>query len=86
MLTDTPSALSFVEKDRNATLGSFIPAVNLAFSAAEIAISASCIAVGSGITPPSEYTNVPLSPNSGVFVIITKELDTVFNPSLGPIT
>ena len=85
MLTDTPSALPFVENERNATLGSFIPAVNLAFSAAEIAISASCIAVGLGITPPSEYTRVPLSPNSGVFVIIIKELDTVFSPSFGPI-
>ena len=50
-----------------------------------MAISASCIAVGLGITPPSAYINVPLSPNSGVFVTIINELDTVFNPGLGPI-
>ena len=80
------SALPIVENESNATLGSVIPAVNLAFSAADIAISAICSAVGSGITPPSENTNTPLSPYSGVFVIIINELETVFSPGFTPIT
>ena len=53
-VTDSPSALPIVEYDKNATFGSLIPAVNLAFSAADTAISANCNAVGLGITPASE--------------------------------
>ena len=61
-------------------------AIKRAFSTADSAISAIWGAVGLGRTPQSENIRVPFSPYSLVSVNITKELETVLSPFLGPIT
>ena len=75
----------FVENVNNATLG-FIPAIFTAVSAAEVAISANCSDVGTGITEQSPNTNILPNKSLNCDNSIMKTDETVFTPGCVPIT
>ena len=72
-----------VEKESRATFGSTSRKAE-AVPAEAMATSASCSAVGSGITPQSAKTSAPPAPTSIVGNTMRKQPDTLVTPLAGP--
>ena len=79
--TNSCLALPLVENDSIATLGS-IPAIALAVSAVDTAISASCLASGFGLTAQSANSRKPFSPSCLAGVNMRNAPLTIEQPGL----